>query len=102
MTENEPLQLGMNRIVMPCPFCGGTKVNIIEGLTFRWRRAECQECEAMAGAVRVQTMGDGTDEEWETEAADEAFKQWNKRALRETVESRRSRSNREETNGECF
>jgi len=80
MSKTDPPQLGVHRIVMPCPFCGGTKVNVIEGGTFRWRRAECQECEAMAGAVRIQTTGDGTDEEWEQAAADEAFKRWNERA----------------------
>ena len=64
----------------PCPFCGGNKVNVIEGNTFRWRRAECQECEAMAGPVRIQTTGAGTDEEWEKTAAAEAVDRWNERA----------------------
>ena len=79
-SDNQTTGLGCNGVVMPCPFCGGKKVNVIEGGTFRWRRVECQECEAMAGAVRIQTTGDGTHEEWEKAAADEAFKRWNERA----------------------
>ena len=79
-SEKTPMSAPVHAVVMPCPFCGGTKVNVIEGGTFRWRRAECQECEAMAGAVRKQTTGDGTDDEWEAAAAEEAMKRWNERA----------------------
>ena len=80
MSEKQDPQLGCTGMVMPCPFCGGTKVIVIEGGTFRWRRAECQECEAMAGSVRIQTTGDGTNEEWEKAAAADALKRWNERA----------------------
>lgn len=65
--------------VKPCPFCGGTKIAVIQGGTFRWRRAECQECEAMGGPVRIQTTGDGSKEDWESEAAVNALTVWNER-----------------------
>lgn len=61
----------------PCPFCGGTKINVIGG--FRWRRAECQECEALAGPVRIQTTGPDSQDEREREAASAAIEAWNER-----------------------
>ena len=64
----------------PCPFCGGTRVSVIEGETFRWRHAECAECQATSGSVRIQTTGDGTDEQWEAAAEVEAMKVWNERS----------------------
>jgi len=62
-----------------CPFCGGTRVSIIEGETFRWRHAECAECQATSGNVRIQTTGDGTDEQWEAAAKVEAMERWDER-----------------------
>jgi len=40
----------------PCPFCGSNIINIAEGSTFRWKVAECQECGARCGEVRVKTL----------------------------------------------
>ena len=59
----------------PCPFCGGTRVRVIEGETFRWRRAECAECQATSGRVRIQT----TDFRRIAAAEVEAMKVWNTR-----------------------
>ena len=71
MTATEPL---------PCPFCGHTGVNVHETSTFRWRVAECNNCGAQCGEVRVQTTGEGTQEEWERQAKEDALKEWNTRA----------------------
>jgi len=63
----------------PCPFCGGARISIEEGTTYRWRHARCDECGARAGGVRIQTTGDGTDGQWEAAAEVEAMKVWNTR-----------------------
>ena len=63
-----------------CPFCGGTRVSIEEGLTFRWRHARCDECGARACGVRIQTTGEflhNCDAEYAAEVA--AMKVWNER-----------------------
>lgn len=65
--------------LLPCPFCGHVGVTVHEGSTFRWRFAECESCGAMAPEVRIQTLGDGTKEEWELEAKTYAIKEWNSR-----------------------
>jgi Lar family restriction alleviation protein len=65
---------------LPCPFCGGTNIEVVEGDTFRWRLACCRECGAQAGEVRIQTLGDGTPEEWEADAASRAIEEWNRRS----------------------
>lgn len=64
----------------PCPFCGATNIDVCEGTTFRWRQAMCRECGGRAGEVRIQTFGDGKQEEWEEVAAREAIEAWNQRA----------------------
>jgi len=70
----------LERLVMPCPFCGGTDVGVYEGETFRWRYARCENCGAQSPDVRVQTMGEGTKEQWEAVGVIDAMKEWNKRA----------------------
>lgn len=65
---------------LPCPFCGATNVSVIEGDTFRWRVAQCNECEAQAPVVRIQTMGEGTPKQWEEQARIDAIAEWNTRA----------------------
>ena len=65
---------------LPCPFCGGENVAVHEGTSFRWRYAGCEECGASAGEVRIQTCGEGTHEEWESEARNRAIEEWNTRA----------------------
>ena len=67
-------------VILPCPFCGGDKVDVAEGTTFRWRQARCLECGASAGEVRIQTFGDdGNKEQWEEIAERDALMIWNQR-----------------------
>lgn len=63
----------------PCPFCGATEVEVVQGDTFRWRLAQCQQCGAQGPEVRIQTMGTGTLEEWERSAVQRALEDWNQR-----------------------
>lgn len=66
----------------PCPFCGRSRVEVVEG-SYKYRKAECMKCGACAGEVR---MLDRDDAEEHAEA--EALKRWNKRALlEETVDA---------------
>jgi Lar family restriction alleviation protein len=67
--------------IIPCPFCGSTNISVVETSTFRWRAPECQECGAVGPEVRIQTMGDGTKEEWEEAASIAAIQVWNDRAM---------------------
>ena len=60
-----------------CPFCGTHGVDIIEAGTFRWRAAQCQACCATGPAIRIQTMGAGTPEAWDSAARDVAIDAWN-------------------------
>ena len=64
----------------PCPFCGDVGITIREGSTFRWIVPECIECGATCGEVRVQTMGEGSPEEWKARAERAAVEAWNTRA----------------------
>lgn len=66
---------------LPCPFCGhqGT-LQFSEGSTFRWIVGSCSGCGATRGETRVQTLGDGTQEEWMAAAKVGAIKSWNERA----------------------
>jgi hypothetical protein len=41
---------------------------------------ECDGCGAQTGEVRVQTMGEGTPEQWDKNAKADALKEWNTRA----------------------
>lgn len=65
-------------LALPCPFCGQTGISIIEGSTFRWRKAECDYCGASCGEIRIQTI----DQNEETIARDEqeVIREWNKRS----------------------
>ena len=53
---------------------------MIEGDTFRWRRMACGGCGALGPDVRIQTAGNGTSEQWEAAALEEATAEWNRRA----------------------
>lgn len=55
----------------PCPFCGSTNISVVEGSTFRWVKAECDDCGATCGDVRRVRTDAGN----ETAAIEE----WNKR-----------------------
>jgi hypothetical protein len=65
--------------VKPCPFCGHIGISLAEGTTYRWRVAECSECGARCGEIRVQTSGAGTRQEWEAVGVVNAIEEWNKR-----------------------
>lgn len=65
---------------LPCPFCGYVGLQFREGSTFRWLYSECGECGATCGETRVQTMGNGTRDEWLAQAEKDAIEVWNKRA----------------------
>lgn len=80
----------MNK-ALPCPFCGGTDIIIGEGSSFRWRVAHCA-CGVIGPDVRIQTMGSGTQAEWEERAQADAIEAWNKRApLQQTEKHRKTR-----------
>lgn len=70
MSDNKPL---------PCPFCGKTGLNFSEGSTFRWLAYWCWGC-GIGSETRMQTMGDGTLEEWRESAEQDAIAAWNTRA----------------------
>lgn len=66
--------------VLPCPFCGHAVLDFREGSTFRWIVAECTGCGASRGETRIQTLGQGTKEEWMADAQEDAIREWNRRA----------------------
>ena len=64
---------------LPCPFCGGTDIIVMDGSTFRWVFAACQDCGGASGEVRVQTSGKPRDEAL-IEAAHRSIVEWNTRS----------------------
>jgi Lar family restriction alleviation protein len=68
---------------LPCPFCGGERVSIREGSTYRWAFAECDECGASAGDIRRQ-YGQGVDD---PEVVADATAEWNKRATPQPIKA---------------
>jgi len=67
--------------LLPCPFCGSTSISEPqEGSTFRWRYLACNECGAQCGEERIQTLGDGTNEEWDANVYARLIESWNRRA----------------------
>ena len=64
---------------LPCPFCGHIGLAFSEGSTFRWVAYSCGGC-GMGSETRIQTMGEGTNEEWRAQAERDAIKEWNTRA----------------------
>jgi Lar family restriction alleviation protein len=74
--------------LIPCPFCGSKDICVVEGTTFRWRLAQCNDCGAQAGEVRIQTSGDGTSDKWEALAEKDAIAEWNTRHKQERQERR--------------
>lgn len=63
---------------LPCPFCGETSGAVAQTSTFRWRAWICG-CGVVGPEIRIQTMGDGTPEEWEAAASIHAIEAWNTR-----------------------
>lgn len=66
--------------LLPCPFCGHVGLDFAEGSTFRWIEASCGGCGATRGETRIQTLGEGTKDEWMADARAEAISEWNQRA----------------------
>jgi Lar family restriction alleviation protein len=65
----------------PCPFCGSTKVEIVDGSSFRWVAAECSECGARSGEVRIPSYANGTPDERIAKATQAAIEEWNTRTV---------------------
>lgn len=63
----------------PCPFCGHVGLDFSEGSTFRWIVASCGGCGATTGETRIQTIGEGTCDEWMDQAKRDAIAAWNRR-----------------------
>lgn len=64
---------------LPCPFCGHVGLSFGEGSTFRWLAYSCHGC-GMGNETRVQTLGEGTQQQWRATAERNAVKEWNTRA----------------------
>ena len=65
--------------IKPCPFCGHVGLEFSQGSTFRWIVASCGGCGATTGETRIQTLGQGTKDEWMAHAQADAVAQWNRR-----------------------
>jgi hypothetical protein len=70
----------MSTELLPCPFCPCTPSDLAfaDGSTFRWLAWSCPGC-GIGSETRVQTMGDGTKEQWLEEAKARARVEWNTR-----------------------
>lgn len=75
MTDRELMQHPL-----PCPFCGGDNIGVMEGSSFRWMVACCNRCGAQSGEVRMQTIGEGSKQVWLEKAQKDAITEWNYRA----------------------
>lgn len=63
----------------PCPFCGHVGLDFTEGSTFRWLAYSCSGC-GIGSETRMQTLGNGTKDEWRAAAERDAVAAWNTRA----------------------
>ena len=68
-----------DQAIAPCPFCGHVGLEFREGSTFRWLIADCGGCGCSLGETRIQTLGEGTKEEWMAQAQSDAIEVWNTR-----------------------
>ena len=68
-----------DQAIAPCPFCGHVGLEFREGSTFRWLIADCGGCGCSLGETRIQTLGEGTKEEWMAQAQHDAIEVWNTR-----------------------
>lgn len=69
----------MTTPIKPCPFCGGTTIEVREGSTFRWRYATCLECGAQAGEVRHNTLAEDQNQA-RLDSIARAIDEWNIRS----------------------
>ena len=67
----------------PCPWCGFVGVQVREGSSFRWMYAECDGCGVNGPEIRVQTLGEGTREQWWAKGKQDALDAWNLRKARD-------------------
>ena len=65
--------------LLPCPFCGHVGLDFDDGSTFRWLLPSCSNCGATRGEVRIQTTGNGTPEDWRSEAERLGIEAWSTR-----------------------
>lgn len=79
-TTTTPEGAGEFPPLKPCPFCGHVGLDFREGSTFRWLDSSCAGCGASTGETRIQTLGQGTKEEWMADAKRDAIAAWNRRA----------------------
>ena len=63
---------------LPCPFCGHTGLDFTEGSTFRWLAYSCGGC-GIGSETRRQSLGEGTQAQWQAKAEADAIAEWNKR-----------------------
>jgi len=68
----------MRAAPLPCPFCGHVGLDFCEGSTFRWLSYSCGGC-GTGNETRIQTLGEGTNEEWLDQAKRDAVEHWNTR-----------------------
>jgi predicted nucleic acid-binding Zn-ribbon protein len=64
---------------LPCPFCGHVGLDFQEGSTFRWLEYSCGGC-GTSNETRVQTLGEGAQQQWRERAERDAVVEWNTRA----------------------
>ena len=68
-------------VPIPCPFCGKTEITFKDGSNYKWQLAECNECGARCGEVRVPPMEPGmVGEKWLEHVGQIIIAEWNKRA----------------------
>lgn len=77
--------LGVTQQPLPCPFCGQSGIDVVEGSTFRWRVVACQHCDARCGEIRCTTTGPMSASERECIAYQDAVAEWNRRAVTPNV-----------------
>lgn len=64
---------------LPCPFCGSETIEIVEGTTYRWATAQCQDCGAQCGEIRRREPLQPTADARAKDEA-EAIGEWNTRS----------------------
>lgn len=67
MLQNEDADLSA---CLPCPFCGGRELSVVDGTTYQWLVVQCAECDARCGDVsrRGPEANAALVSEWNTRA----------------------------------